>query len=691
MSPGGPPPGGEFDPYSLGPRDMIADLLSKFAPEFDRSAPPPVGAAEAAMQKPFPATKWDDLVRQGDPATLGICDPERAADVTETDLIDLVTRSRDESSRSRSLHEGKWRWLEDAYFLHGAGGEKKDWQSEIQIPEVYNKIRVALSLIQGALGGGPRYFDLVGVREIVDDEQIRFITRWLDYVARNARLLDGLLVMWEEAFLLGTGCLRISVDETIEYRPSIVNAPLYQDPMQQQQAMMQGMATSQAVIDVEPRQRTVFKVEKVPIWAMYPDPFAKDFYSCTYVVEEAEVDEGTLKERHKAGIYDSLDDIGEPVSLGDDSIGGADYERKNQTSTIRRRHLVQEYTGNIYDRTGHLIAKNWIITVVNKRSVVRVGPNPVWSGKSRYIWSTPIPREGSIWGRSLVEADASVQREMENLLNLMLDDVKYAVLGAFQVDETQSDEPSDITSIEPGRIYRGRGEFVRKLMFGTNIAQAWPVLNYLQGVGDRSTQISEFVDGSPSSRGRPTATEVSSKTQAGQQYMHNLSRRIEDNDVERAVALLYELLMQFGSDTSEPELGALLEAWGGPNTLADQVQRFQALDAPFKIQVRGISMVMRREETVGRLMQVMQLSQQIGAPAPNLLEMLYAIIAALGFTPEQLGYPSSSSALQQQMLAEQMQQQAMGKTGGGGAPVAGGSGSTLPGGGPPMAPPPPGI
>lgn len=665
--------------------------LQSMADAANQASRPTQESPEASLQDPFPANTWDDLVAQGDPEALGICDPEKAAKITEQDLVNLVSRAREESARARMIHEANWRFLENTYYLHRPNRDSFEWQSQITIPEVYNKIRVAISLLQGALGTGARFFDLIGVREYSDDEQIRFITRWLEYTIRKSRLMPGLMAMWEEAFLLGSGCLRVSLEHKIDYRPHVKSVNIYNDPQQAQMATMQGLPTTREIVSVEPVSRHAFRVDKVPIWSIYPDPLASDFYQARFIVEETEVNEEVLKDRLKSGVYDSLDDIGEPVSMDESSMSLSAYERRNERNSIGRRHLVQEYTGNIYDAQGHVVAKNMIITVINKRSVVRVGPNPIWSGKSRYIWSTPIPREGALWGRSLVDSDANIQREMENLLNLMLDDIKYAVLGAFQIDQSLSDEPNDIDSIEPGRIYRGRGAFIQKIQFSTNISQAWPVVNYLQSIGDKSTQISEFVDGSPSSRGRPTAAEVNSKTQAGQAYMQNLSRRLEEDDVERAIGLLYELLMQFGDNDTDPELIALLESWGGPQTLSDEVQRMKLLDAPFRLQVRGISMLMRRGETVERLMQLSQLSQQIGAPPPNQLEVLYMIILSLGFTPEQLGYPPSADVMKQQQLAEQMaaQQAAMMENGGGGGVGPGGTGSPIAGASTPDAAPPP--
>lgn len=653
---------------------------------------------DASLSSPFPSASWEQYVQDYDPAQIGIVDPEAAASFTNQDLISCVLERREESRRARAILEQDWDRYEAKYYLWDEPSDKEDWQPDLIVPEVLTKIRTARSLLQGALGDPERFFTVVKLQSLTDDHQIRFIRDWIHYTQRNAHLLDGLLDVWEEALLFGAGVLKITIEDEIKTTPRVEMRPIYPPEIQQailMQAQMTGMPPPPLMEPVvlarpEPRQRV--SVRKVPLRHAYPDPAAPsgDFYQGKFFVEDMLVFEEDLHERLAAGVYDSLEDIGEPARMKESGV--SETIRKSLTGdqlTSRRQHLVTEYTGNIYAADGRCVAKNWIVTVVNERAVVRARPNPMWSGKTRYVWSTPIPFPGRVWGRPLVEADVDIQDALSSLLNLMLMDVSYSVLGAFAVDENAVDPIEDLESIEPGRVYRGRGDFIQKLNFPSNVNAAWPMMQFLQGIGDKSTAINEFVQGTPTSRGRPSATEVASKTQAGTAYMHNLARRLEENDVERSLELVYEYLLQFGGDTSEPALKDLIEAWGGPQALMDERSRLAILSAPHKIQVRGISMLLSREQTIARLKELLGVFAQLGIPPKNQLQIAYIFMSALGFSPEQLGFQPTweeEQALQQWMMMQQMA--------GGGGGVGGGVGSlpgtapesSLPGGAPPSSP-----
>jgi hypothetical protein len=606
------------------------------------------------LQTPFPEAPWAGQM-EGGSGNNGILNPEAAANITNEEIIKQIADCKRESEQARDELEPSWRWYEDLYYQRTQNPNKEEWQSQIAVPELWHRIRVAVSMLQGVLLDAPEWFTVDKTNELGDDQVIRFIKKWVDYTQEEAGLIPVLLEMWEEAFLLGTGCLAVDWEESAEMRPHVEEVPLYKTMQEAVMAQMQGQPTTRKQITQTPGFRGRLRVRRVPIWRIFPDPFAKKFEDCKYVLEEMEVDQEDLEEGVAAGIYDSIEDIGEPVRMSSDAPYTQDLDKNSTTATRRRRHLLQEYTGNIYDDEGNLVAKNFCVTIVNERKIIRIGPNPLWSGNTRYVWSTPIAHKDRLWGIPLTESDATVQEEMTTLLNLMLDDVKYAVLGAFQVDEGASDEPTDIEGIEPGKIYRGRGEFIKKMMFNTNINQAWPVMQYLQGLGDKSTQINEFVDGTPTSRGRPSATEVQGKTQAGTAYVHNLARRLESSDIESTLKLIFEHLVQFGGDDSDPRLRDLLQAWGGPQILQDELARFEILDQPFKIKVRGLSTLMNREGLLNRLMEMLEVTQQLGVRPENMAKILYLAFSAMGFDPEQLGFPPDEESYAHQQMMMQMQ------------------------------------
>lgn len=614
------------------------------------SAPQP-----ASLMSPYPRTRWADFVRMGDPNSLGIVNPERAARLDDRDLAHFVDQFRMASANARKPLEAKWRFHEDMFRLRTTDSRKQEWQANLAIPELQSKVRVAVSMLQGALLDAPEWFRTLNLGSLYYDEYVRAIHQWIDIVQQQARLVENTLAMWEEAFVLGTSFMRISAEDFIESRPHLIE-PTPQELMQYQfmaqQAMMMGQQPPpppEPYVSAQAEPRLKFVCDWVSAWCMFPDPHASDFYKGKGVVEEARVEEDELEELVAAGVYDNIDDIGDPAPEN------GEYDRLWErelaaTKGNRRRHLVQRFTGNIYDNEGKIVAKNWKITTVNKKAVVQVIPNPLWSGKTQYICSTPIPFRGRVWGTALGEADAKIQQELTNVLNLMVDDIKYAVLGVFQIDEGKCDEPVIPDSVEPGKIYRGREKFLDKIIFNTNVNQAWPVYQKLEEIGQKETQISAFVDGSPNTRGRPTATQVQTQSSASTAYVHNLARRLEENDLERALQLLFEHVIQFGSDAADPRLGQVLQTFGGPQILMDERYRYKLLDVPYKIQVRGLSMLMSRDSIIQRLMQVFQLGSMLGMPPPNAVLAYYTIISTLGFTPEQLGLPTNPEQMQMMLM-----------------------------------------
>lgn len=655
----------------------------------------PGGQEPASLASPFPRPRWADYLREGNWGELGIIDPERAQGMTEEDILQLIQTARQQSSTARAPLENEWRRLEDLYHLRTVDARKQPWQARVKVPEIQTKVRVTLSQLQGVLLDAPQWFQVYNDPKTYFEPETRLLQHWIRLVTDQARTVENALAMWEEAFTIGTGFMRCSPETYMEKRPHVMPP----DPMEVEQWNMdmqqwEMMAMEAAQYGQQPppppqqprpfvaahaMERMKFETQWVSAWCIFPDPYASDFYKGKFVIEESWVDEEDLLSRQRAGVYDSIDDIGEPVSWG--ASRESRYRRTellDSRAMNRRQHLVQKYTGNIYDKGGKIVAENWVIVAVNEKAIVQIGPNPRWNGESGYICSTPIPYRGRPWGMPLCDADSYMQEQQEKILNLMIDDAMYAVLGVFLMDETKCDEPSMPEDLWPGKIYRGREEFVKKLQFQTQINNIWPLYNKLESIGQSSTQISEFIDGSPSSRGRPTATEVSSKTNAGTAYLHNVSRRLEENDLERLLNLLKGDIIQFGSDASDPRLKDLLEQFGGPGAaqfFQDDLTRFETLNVPTRISVRGISMMMARQDLMQRLMQLMTLGQQLGIPPMNMLQIFYTAVSTLGFDPEQLGLPESPEAMQQLQQEMMMQQQAQ---------MAGGDqGSGAPGSGPP--------
>ena len=634
----------------------------------------PAGPQEAGLLSPFPAEAWEQQVTDYDPSQIGIVDPELAATVTAQDIVDQVLERREESRRSR---EGQglpydWNRWEDLYYFRWRDPQKESWQSDLCVPEVYNRIRQTLALLRSSLSGPKRFFALLKERKIGEDDAVlRFIADWLELTLESSNYHQASFAVLEEALLLGSGCLKITLEDEIRSRPRVVQRPLYPDPQMAFMMQLQGMQTVAPEINAAPERRRKIMCRKVPLRRAYPDPWAGSSKEFGYFVEDSYAPEETLKERLAAGVYDSLEDLGEPERMREDGTGNPWESRDYQDST-RRRHLITEYTGNIYTRDGKIVAKNWIVTIGNDRALLRLRNNPVWSGRTRYVWCTPVPCEGRVWGRSTVEASAEFQEEMSDLINLMLDDARYSIIPTFAVNVNKAEEPFDATNIHPGKVWRGySSDFLQKVPFASQLNNIWPLMQQLERLGDKSSPVTEWASGMPTARGRASATEATQKTNAAMGFIGDLAGELEMDYVEPALSTIFEYILQFGDDSGDPRLAELMQEWGGPPALQDDLYRYELLGkTPFKIQVKGISMLAQREQLVPRVMQTIGLMQQLMFPPWDIAPAVYLIIAAQGFSPEQFGLPPSAEDYAAYLQMQMQQQQLGGAAGvGGGVPM----------------------
>jgi hypothetical protein len=632
---------------------------------------------DASFLTPYPRPRWAEYVERGDWADNGIVDRERAYRMNERDLVNYVVGCRDESEQHRAPLEPYWDWYDQLFHLEAWDDDKHQWQTQVAIPEIRTKIRVAKSILKASLVDSPEFFKLFSYK-LWEEPDVRMIQRWLQLVQEQSGLVDAYADALEEGLLYGSGCMALSLEDFTSYKPRMQDP----DPQQVQQWMQQAQWAAMngqqpppqpmpyMVASPETRSKFIWKYK--PVRDVYPDPFSEggDVYRGKYFVEYSEADRDILEERVRVGMYDSIDDIGEPTLSRSRDVRNR-YDNKTRTS--RKRDGILEFQGDILDPEGKVVAREWQITVINERSVVCCAPNPLITKKRRYIWTTPIRHRNRVWGDSLVDADAHVQVAVTQMLDLMIDSAKYSVLSAFWYDTSKADEPTPPDTISPGMIVPASGgQPLGKIDFNSRANEAWPIVRELLDWGGKSTQLSEFADGSPTSRGRPSAAEVTSKTAASQQHLNNSMRDLERRDLEPALQLLMDYIVEFGGDTSDPRLSDILQEWGGPQALLDERYRLMLLTKDYKIRVHGISTMLGRDTLAQRIMQAMQLAMQFGIPLQNTIEIFYMMLGTLGIEPGQFNLPPTPDDYRMQQFMQQMQAQQAAMAGGAGPGMGGG-------------------
>lgn len=614
--------------------------------------------APALAQNVYPLTNPSrPMWAQGnDPGELGIVDPIAVSTISTEEVVQQILERRNESEKARKHLEIKWRYFEDLYHLRSRNQEKEEWQANTVVPVLFNKVKTARSLYESALMAMPDYFSLVGEGDHYQNQVARELKKWIKISAEIANFKPEFLNAVEEATLLCNSAVKITLEPFMSYRPRIQMQPLY-SPDQMQQAQMMGRQTTRPKVIAGPEKRWKICAEYVPLWHLYPDPYSKSFYD-SWVVEEYEVDHEKIQELIATGLYHPMPDLGDGVRLQRSEFLSRwqRYELTETRTSTRKRHLITKYTGNLHDRDGNLICKNWVVDLVDEKIVARAGPNPRWLGENGYAWINPMPFPGRVWGRSQCESAAEMQEEQTYLFNLTLDDAKYSVMSAFLLDDTKALEPGDWESIEPGKIYRGMDDFIKKLDFKSQLQHIWPVLGFMDQQVAKTTFVSESIDGQPTSRGRPSAFEIDNKTQASLQHFQNLARGLEDGPMTHCLEMIRNLLLQFGDESGDPRVSSIINNMGGPQALKDQPSRLMLLSVPHKIEVRGLTTMQSRQQLINSYMQAFQIGQGLGVHPLDMVKPWYNMIALLGLTPEQMGLPVEPE--QYNTMLQRMQQQA---------------------------------
>jgi len=645
-----------------------------------------------------PSPGWQKLQQessQGMPPEIPgmVASPEVVIEkLTNDKIIQQHSSDVDESSTARQERENEWRVSADLYNNYGDDSGKAAWQARVFVPQIYNKIQMAKSLVKASLLENPRWFSLEQLPAwSADTANVKFVEHVLGVVLESADFVEEYMKCLEEGFLYGTGCIKLTWEQWVERSPEMIEVPLYEDPQQMQMAQMMGQPTTRPLISSAPHPRSSLRAYQVPIWNIYPDPFHEDYRRGRYIIEELMVDQEEIEDGIRLGRYNCLDDI---KDIGEPASTTYEFERRQregrQTSLGRRgprkQHLLQIRYGNFYDDDGAMLVENWVSIVANKKKVIALDSNPSMTGSRPYILSTPLPMRGSPWGREIIYAAKPLQIVLNSIYNLMIDSTTYGVIPACTVNKNKLDPDEDFDALTPGAVYHVTGDgAIQPLKIATTPNEAMPMIQSFEAKIDESTMMYGTLAGEPPLKGRATATQYRGEVSQGRAAASILAHGLEKRDLEPAVQLAYENILQYLSDISEPRLQEAFSTFMGPSTFLDEWNRYKLLNTKFQVRARGLSMQLEREEQLQKLMQLSTTAQMLQLPFDIQAKIFFRSAEAMNIDPRELNAPADEAGWQaftQQMMA---QQQATGGGQQGGASAA----SPEPPSSPPAPPGPP--
>jgi hypothetical protein len=261
-----------------------------------------------------------------------------------------------------------------------------------------------------------------------------------------------------------------------------------------------------------------------------------------------------------------------------------------------------------------MLVENWVSIVANKKKVIALDSNPSWTGKRPYILTTPLPMRGSPWGREIIYAAKPLQLVLNAIYNLMIDSTTFGVIPACTVNKNKLDPDEDFDSLTPGAVYHvtGDGRYSRENR--DDAVEAMPMIQSFEAKIDESTMMYGTLAGEPPLKGRSTATQYRGEVSQGRSAASILAHGLQKRDLEPAVQLAYENILQYLSDISDPKLQEAFSTFMGPSSFLDEWNRYRLLNAKFQVRARGISNQMEKEDQLQKLMQLSTTAQMLQMP-----------------------------------------------------------------------------
>ena len=266
------------------------------------------------------------------------------------------------------------------------------------------------------------------------------------------------------------------------------------------------------------------------------------------------------------------------------------------------------YSRIMTNEQGKILDENVHFIVANKEHVVYYGKNILPKGQFPYVVGFPMKVLKGRYGRGYITKLRSLLSSYVESMNLLLDAFTLNTLGVYEVvtNNIETGKAHLFGSVVPGRLYpvtsTGTINQVYNNAVNPNATNLLFVLDRL--IQNRSFQ-NEFFQGQPTQKGRPTASEISQKSQETNAFFADIANEIERGIIEPTLELLLHTELIYMNDESHFDYANTLEDTEALNILKVMSfnERIEAIkDAT--LTVRGISGKVLKMTNFNKLMQI---------------------------------------------------------------------------------------
>jgi hypothetical protein len=313
----------------------------------------------------------------------------------------------------------------------------------------------------------------------------------------------------------------------------------------------------------------------------------------------------------------------------------AEAARKGQTvvhSSVdyRRRVRCSEFWGTLSSEKGKLMFRDSYHVVVNEK-YLGVSPRPIKLPKKAwpYVYAPIIEKPFSTWHQTMVENVSGIAVMLTEFVNMMLDSTLFSGMNAFELDIDQVYDPYEFRDgVFPAKTYKKRGggmpsqnPMIRNISLGNMPSQMVEVYQALNAEFQANFGFGQV----GASKGKKSATQAAEEARQSLQFLSDMARDQEENFLEVALGKVYDYVIAYQRDMSDPMLTDLLgdeAATQAQIYLNNKAYRDYLQYAPVSFQADGMSRVADRMRDLDKVMAFINLLGNSAKAIPQILQQV---------------------------------------------------------------------
>lgn len=551
------------------------------------------------------------------------------------DTVAAHNALREDSKRARLPREEEWNKNWNLYNNYYNFRAKAEWQSKIPLSRVNTSVRFAAKLFKKGLVGSRDFFSTKGYGQVgkMLGPHIHKIAKYHLEAGKFASRYYTALVsgMLSTPVIMKAYPKMVEVDEPES--SLFPNKGGYAgNPRQPQGRNAVGAILGSNNGRRKKRLRIMF--DPCSAYDIHFDPYGDNMY----LIHDIDMDFHAFRsmvdspEGRASGWNPAIcTEVESEYTKYEDEV--AEAARKGQTvvhssTDYRRRVRLSEFWGTLVSENGGVMFRDCYHVVVNEK-YLGVSPRPIrLPGKKwPYIWTGIIEKPFSTWHQTMVENVSGIQVMLTELVNLILDANLYSSVHAFELDIDQVYDPYEFRDgVFPGKTYKKRGNgmpnaspMIRDVTLGQMPGQ---ILEVFQALNQEYQANFGFENTTPS-KGKKSATQAAQEAQQQTQFLSDIARDQEENFMEPLLDKVYDYIIAYQRDMSDPVLTDLLgdEAATQAQIYLSRKDYREYLEyAPIKFQVDGMSRIAQRMKELDKVMAFINLLGNSAKAIPQLLQ-----------------------------------------------------------------------